>query len=57
MKSQKRCFQANNLIRLNLSHLLSDHERKNIANPLVMCATRQVKLLDHLLYSHAPCFI
>lgn len=57
MKSQQYCFQANKLIRLNLSHLLSGHERKNIANHLAMCATRQVKLHDHLLYSHAPCFI
>lgn len=56
MKPQKS-FQPNKSIRLELPNFLSGHEKQSIGSALTMCATRQVKLHNHLIYSHAPCLI
>lgn len=56
MKPQKS-FQPNKYIKLELPDFLSGHEKQNSVSALTMYATRQVKLDDHLVYSHAPWLI
>lgn len=56
MKPQKS-FQPNKYIRLELPDFLSGHEKQNTVSALTMYATRQAKLHDHLVYSHASWLI